>query len=196
MEIARELTTARGQLDRGDVSGARSTVDRILALEPENAEALRLGDDISAREERRDASLRAAKGCIRTSDWPCAISRATEALSMDRGNGDAREIIDRITKLGLGQTDAAPASSASDTATPSDSRPATSPGPDALAVPPAPRSSGDCDAIVRAGRHALETSSYDEAITNANTALRALGLCPGAQQLKEDAMRAKDAAGR
>lgn len=192
-DVGEHVRAVRGHLERAELGAARRTLDGIPATARQNPAALALRDEVASREEGRENALRAARQCMQASDWPCAIRQARGALSVDRTSDEARQIIEKITNLGLATP--APTNDA-----PANRPPA--PGGKTARVPStgsgtaADPTLNECEATVAAGRRALASGSYDRALASANDALSALGLCPGAQQLRQDAMSAKDAGRR
>ena len=192
-EVTEQVRAVRVHLERDEVSAARTTLDRIPIMARQDPAAVAAQADVIGREARRDNALRAARECIQSTDWTCAVGHARIAQSIDRTSGEAREVLEKITNLGL-----MPSVRPNDV--PAGRR--LGPGPVAK-VKPAPTGDssaavplGECEAIVAVGRRALANSNYDQAIASANDVLSALGLCGGAQQLKQDAIRARDAARR
>jgi hypothetical protein len=124
-------------------------------------------------EQGRDADLKAAKACEQAKDWPCAIRMAERVLAADSGNQEAKALQRRVTLIQLGIEKPPESAQAETSAAPA-----------------------ECGASVRAGKAALKARRYDEAVAKANAALSALALCPEAEQLKQDALLAKQKSNR
>lgn len=153
----------------------------------------RLRDDVARQEARRDTELKAARECLQKERWECAVNHALSALAVDRTSDEAQRIVERVRGLGFGPSAGGKNPPAARTPVTSPAVPSggpATPGSDAGAA----STSADCEANVAAGRRALAARRFDEAIARANDPLAALGFCPGAEQLKQDAMRAKNEA--
>jgi hypothetical protein len=186
----------RTHLERDEVTSARTALERIPPSEKGHAEVVELREDIARRETRRDGALRAAKACLDANGWTCALCNAKSAQAIDRSSEEARHIVERISHLGLAPAEpAASGEGCSSPTTPKEPSQAR-PLPSTKSLPAAAAKQGDCDTIVAAGRQALQAKSYDQAIAIVNNAMTALGLCPEAQHLKEEAVRARDKANR
>jgi hypothetical protein len=183
----------RGDLERQDLTAARSGLERIQTADREDPVVRRLRDDLIREEARRDTALEAARDCLQNNGWECAIGHARSALAVDRSSDEARRIVERVRDLGL-----SPDAKTTDRPTPNLPTAPTPVAKGTIATrdPKAGDEStlNDCDILVAAGRRALTARKFDEAIARANDPLAALGLCPGAEQLKRDAIRAKSEA--
>lgn len=106
---ARALDSAQAQLAKSDLRGARASLARALAADPNNGEALSLRGQLLAREQDRDASLTAAHACVVQARWNCVWHNAGKALSVDASSGEAKALVDRaIVESGAATAPAGP----------------------------------------------------------------------------------------
>lgn len=106
---ARALENAQVQLAKSDLRGARGSLARALAADPNNADARSLRDQLLAREQERDASLSAAHACVVQSRWNCVWHNAGKALAVDASSTEAKALVDRaIVESGAATTPAGP----------------------------------------------------------------------------------------
>lgn len=106
---ARALDSAQAQLAKSDLRGARASLARALAADPNNGEALSLRQQLLSREQERDASLSAAHACVVQSRWNCVWHNAGKALSADASSTEAKALVDRaIVESGAATTPAGP----------------------------------------------------------------------------------------
>jgi hypothetical protein len=105
----RALSTAQTQFGKSDLSGARASLNRALAADPRNGEALGLRDALSSREQERDAALSAAHACVEQSRWTCVWHYAGQALAVDASSTEARTLVNRaIVESGAATAPAGP----------------------------------------------------------------------------------------
>jgi len=97
-EIASRLKGAREALQRNDLESAGARAGEALALDPENAEAHALLEQIErAREEKRrrdeiDALLARGREALRRQSFDEAAARADEILQLDPGHAEALQL--------------------------------------------------------------------------------------------------------
>ena len=92
-EVAKNLQIARAMLQKDNLTAAEPHLSAILAAQPKNREALDMRADLTGREQRRDAALDVAHGCVYMGRWNCAWHNAGSALVIDSGSADAKSII-------------------------------------------------------------------------------------------------------
>jgi hypothetical protein len=92
-EVAKNLQIARAMLQKDNLTAAEPRLSAVLAAQPKNREALDMRADLTGREQRRDAALDVAHGCVYMGRWNCAWHNAGSALVIDSGSADAKNII-------------------------------------------------------------------------------------------------------
>jgi hypothetical protein len=92
-DVSRNLQIAHAMLQRDNLSAAESRVGAILAVQPNNRDALSMREDLSARQQRRDAALDTARGCEYMGRWTCAWHNAGNALVIDSSSEEAKRIV-------------------------------------------------------------------------------------------------------
>lgn len=92
-EVAKNLQIARAMLQKDNLTAAEPHLSAVLAAQPKNREALDMRADLTGREQRRDAALDVAHGCVYMGRWNCAWHNAGSALVIDSGSADAKNII-------------------------------------------------------------------------------------------------------
>jgi len=92
-DVTKNLQIAHGMLQRDNLSAAESRVAAVLAVQPTNRDALSMRDDLSARQQQRDAALDVARGCEYMQRWTCAWHNAGSALVIDSSSAEAKRII-------------------------------------------------------------------------------------------------------
>ncbi|MFM0737607.1 hypothetical protein PQQ51_10240 [Paraburkholderia xenovorans] len=97
-DAAQALQTARQAIRNNDISTAQAALAATQALQPGNADAQSLLNDLKPLAARRDAALQAAQTCAAQQAWPCARQHANEALSIDTGNAAAKSILERVIR--------------------------------------------------------------------------------------------------
>lgn len=106
---ARAVTSAQVQLAKSDLRGARASIDRALASDPRNGDALALREQLISREQERDASLGAAHACVVQSRWNCVWHNAGKALAVDASSTEAKVLVNRaIVESGAATAPAGP----------------------------------------------------------------------------------------
>lgn len=103
------MTSAQVQLAKSDLRGARASIDRALASDPRNGDALALREQLISREQERDASLGAAHACVVQSRWNCVWHNAGKALAVDASSTEAKVLVNRaIVESGAATAPAGP----------------------------------------------------------------------------------------
>jgi hypothetical protein len=92
-DIARNLQIASAMLQKDNLTSAETHLSAVLAAQPKNREALDMREDLSGREQQRDAALDVARGCVYMTRWNCAWQNAGNALVIDSGSVEAKAII-------------------------------------------------------------------------------------------------------
>lgn len=148
-DLADSLRAAHRHTESHDLSGAQAAVNAALSMEPGNADARAVQNQLTPLEQRRDAALQTANVCVKDHLWNCVEHSARDALSMDSGSPEAKSLLERaIVETGwvpLGGHVAPPAR----VAQPSRPQPAA-PAVAATQVTPAAPAPGSVDAQVRA----------------------------------------------
>ncbi|WP_429304357.1 hypothetical protein [Paraburkholderia sp. GAS199] len=97
-DAAQAMQTARQAIRTNDISTAQAALGAAQTLQPGNADAQSLLNDIKPLAARRDAALQAAQTCVAQQSWPCARQHANEALTIDTGNTTAKTILERVIR--------------------------------------------------------------------------------------------------
>lgn len=106
---ARALDSAQVRLAKNDLRGARASLSSALAADPHNGYALSLRDQLTSREQERDASLGAARACVVQARWNCVWHNAGAALSVDASSTEAKALVNRaIVESGAATAPAGP----------------------------------------------------------------------------------------
>jgi len=92
-DVSRNLQIAHAMLQRDNLSAAESRVGAILAVQPNNRDALSMREVLSARQQQRDAALDTARGCEYMGRWTCAWHNAGNALVIDSSSEEAKRIV-------------------------------------------------------------------------------------------------------
>jgi hypothetical protein len=92
-DVSRNLEIAHAMLQRDNLSAAESRVAAILVVQPNNRDALSMREDLSARQQQRDAALDTARGCEYMGRWTCAWHNAGNALVIDSSSEEAKRIV-------------------------------------------------------------------------------------------------------
>jgi len=101
--VARNLASARANLDKNNLGPARSAISSVLAQQPGNGYALQMQAELTSREDHRDSLLGYARLCAREGKWVCAWHNAGNALTVDASSSEARELLSRsIAAQGAG----------------------------------------------------------------------------------------------
>ncbi|WP_260853911.1 hypothetical protein [Paraburkholderia sp. BCC1886] len=143
-DVAQAVQTARLALRASDLSTAQAAVAAVQAMQPGNADAQSLSQQLKPAAARRDAALQAAQSCVAQQSWSCARQHANEALVIDSGNETAKALLERVIReTGWAPLDARTAPTAATTvattvaATAATTAPAVNPTP-RTAPSPAP----------------------------------------------------------
>jgi hypothetical protein len=186
----------RAHLDRQDLTAARAVIRSLPAAEAEDPTVRPLLGEVKEQEARRDRELKAARECLRNSEWECAANRARSALAIDRSSDEAQQIVKGMGMRSLG-LDPQRTKETQPPRPPVKSSPAPSGGTAAPGLGAVDASTpAECEAALAAGRRALAARRFDEAIERANDPIGALGFCPELEKVKQDATRAKNEAAR
>ncbi|WP_144137540.1 hypothetical protein [Paraburkholderia sp. BCC1884] len=97
-DAGQALQSARLAFRANDLSAAQNALDAAQALQPANADAQDLANQLKPLSARRDAALQAAQTCVAQQAWPCARQHANDALAIDAGNETARTILERVIR--------------------------------------------------------------------------------------------------
>jgi hypothetical protein len=92
-DVSTNLQIARAMLQRDNLAAAQSRVAAVLAVEPKNRDALSMREDLSARQQQRDAALSDARGCAYMGRWTCAWHNAGQALVIDSSSAEAKRMV-------------------------------------------------------------------------------------------------------
>jgi hypothetical protein len=92
-DVARNLQIAHAMLQRNNLSAAESRVAAVLVVQPNNRDALSMREDLSARQQQRDAALSDARGCAYMGRWTCAWHNAGQALVIDSSSAEAKRMV-------------------------------------------------------------------------------------------------------
>jgi hypothetical protein len=92
-DVTTNLQIAHAMLQRDNLAAAESRVAAVLAVQPKNRDALSMREDLSARQQQRDAALDLARGCAYMERWTCAWHNAGNALVIDSSSADAKRIV-------------------------------------------------------------------------------------------------------
>ncbi|WP_321899620.1 hypothetical protein [Paraburkholderia heleia] len=92
-EVARNLASARLNLDKNTLWPARRALSSVLAVEPGNPEAQQMKADLVAREQQRDALIGEARQCAHERQWACVRQDAGHAVEVDASSREARHLL-------------------------------------------------------------------------------------------------------
>jgi predicted Zn-dependent protease len=93
--VPRDLQSIQASMQKNDLTAAQAALNGLLAAQPDNADALRIRQELQMREQARDASLRVARGCAQQGSWTCVWHNAGDALTTDTGSAEAKSLIVR-----------------------------------------------------------------------------------------------------
>ena len=93
-------TEAKSQMEKGDFVAAQTSIDKALALNPNNRAAKKLqskliSDQSEAREVTVNKKINDAKSLIKSEKFDLAIERLEEALAIDPTNKTAKRYMDK-----------------------------------------------------------------------------------------------------
>ena len=97
-DAAQALQAARLAFRANDLSAAQAALAAAQTLQPGDADAQNLADQLRPLIARRDAALQAAQTCAAQQSWPCARQHANETLAIDTGNDAAKGILERVIR--------------------------------------------------------------------------------------------------
>ena len=92
-DVARNLASARANLDRNNLWPARRALASALAAQPGNADAQRIQADLVAREQERDMLIGQARQCEQQRQWACVRQDAGHAVNVDTSSREARRLL-------------------------------------------------------------------------------------------------------
>ncbi|HZZ09067.1 MAG TPA: hypothetical protein VFE79_00100 [Paraburkholderia sp.] len=95
-DATQAVQAARVAIRANDLSTAQAALAAAQTLQPGNADAQSLQNELKPLTARRDVALQAAQLCASQQLWPCARQHANEALNVDTGNPTARSIVERV----------------------------------------------------------------------------------------------------
>lgn len=97
-DVAQALQTARLAVRANDLSSAQAALAAVQAMQPGNADAQSLSQQIEPAAARRNSALLAAQSCVAQQSWSCARQHANEALAIDTGNETAKALLERVIR--------------------------------------------------------------------------------------------------
>lgn len=195
-ETAATLEAVREHLRLREVTRARARLGPVPTAHPRHPDVQRMNGEVAAQEAARDRALEVMKECLRKNDNACAARASRAAEAVDVTSDEARLTRERLEEKPEKAAARRPAPARPKGVASLPSRDRDLP-PRVVQAPPAapPEGQSACESLTKKGRQELTAQRYDDAIRIAEAG-RALGFCPSAEQLKQDALRAKEAARR
>jgi hypothetical protein len=93
--VSDALNDAYSSLARNNLTQAKAAVTDALSIAPGNPDALRIQNDVTDRENKRDVALGVANTCASEKMWRCVFERSSQALAIDASNADAQALLQR-----------------------------------------------------------------------------------------------------
>lgn len=166
-DVSQALQAARVAFRANDLSSAQAALAAAQSLQPGNADAQHLADEMRPLAVRRDNALQAAQACVAQQTWPCARQHANEALAIDGGNDAAKLILERVIRE-TGWAPLPPHASAAphggQALAPAQAQPAAAPAPAAQLRAPLPANGRTIIAAVR--QRAVTDAGWTHAPSN------------------------------
>ncbi|ACD15256.1 hypothetical protein [Paraburkholderia phytofirmans] len=92
-DMSRHLKAARANLQQNNLSATRARLAAIIAVQPNNRDALNMRSTLNTREQQRDALLSLARGCGYIARWACVSHNAGTALRIDASSKEAQRLV-------------------------------------------------------------------------------------------------------
>ncbi|MFM0057517.1 hypothetical protein PQR64_17975 [Paraburkholderia phytofirmans] len=92
-DVSRHIKAARANLQQNNLSATRARLAAIIAVQPNNRDALNMRTALSTREQQRDALLSLARGCGYIARWTCVSHNAGTALQIDSSSKEAQRLV-------------------------------------------------------------------------------------------------------
>ncbi|WP_246288047.1 hypothetical protein [Paraburkholderia sediminicola] len=102
---SKQIRSARANLQQNNLSATKARLAAAIAAQPDNPDALRMRETVTAREQQRDALLSVARGCGYVARWACVWHKAGDALQVDSSSKEAQ----RLLTLAMRETELASA---------------------------------------------------------------------------------------
>ncbi|SOE68246.1 hypothetical protein SAMN05446635_3252 [Burkholderia sp. OK233] len=93
VDASRQIRSARANLQQNNLSATKARLAAAIAAQPDNPDALRMRETVSAREQQRDALLSVARGCGYVARWTCVWHKAGDALQVDSSSKEAQRLL-------------------------------------------------------------------------------------------------------
>ncbi|MFM0029861.1 hypothetical protein PQR70_26860 [Paraburkholderia madseniana] len=93
VDASKQIRSARANLQQNNLSATKARLEAAIAAQPDNPDALRMRDTVTAREQERDALLSVARGCGYVARWACVWHKAGDALQVDSSSKEAQRLL-------------------------------------------------------------------------------------------------------
>ncbi|MFM0273685.1 hypothetical protein PQQ59_24080 [Paraburkholderia aspalathi] len=93
VDASKQIRSARANLQQNNLSAAKARLAAAMMAQPDNPDALRMRETVTAREQQRDALLSVARGCGYVARWACVWHKAGDALQVDSSSKEAQRLL-------------------------------------------------------------------------------------------------------
>ncbi|CAE6735311.1 hypothetical protein [Paraburkholderia nemoris] len=93
VDASKQIRSARANLQQNNLSATKARLAAAMAAQPDNPDALRMRETVTAREQQRDALLSVARGCGYVARWACVWHKAGDALQVDSSSKEAQRLL-------------------------------------------------------------------------------------------------------